>query len=452
MALSADTKRRLTVATASTSAGNELSGTLDGLVDGSLKTLSSPTTLYVETTGNDLNPGTQTQPLKSVQAALDSLRGMTIDAALTIQLGLGQFDGFIIPSDFVFATNGALEIKGTVVQVAEVTPTSGAPNGQLICNTVDLTTIPNGTFISAKPGDPYLYGTVVDHSGTTTISTTSAYTYSVGVPVQFYTLGTEILVNQNEPLLGSALVAVSNRRMDQGMIGYQLFLTNLKINASASNTRALLLGAGAIGLRGLDLSVSGSTGANYLASDTYSFGGVTRIGGTSRTVWTAYPHRSAGLFATLVNAIGTGSSGTAAFLSTAQIDAVVTASVSGAIRDVPYPFTLGTLIGTSTNCNMARVSVSCSFTGATAAIVADNRTNNVIVSSPSTGYFFAPSNTLFISLNKGGSAHIYSTTGSDNSATEISVDGATSTLAAMRALTPKAFPATPNVYGSIAYE
>lgn len=67
------------------------------------------------------------------------------------------------------------------------------------------------------------------------------------------------------------------------------------------------------------------------------------------------------------------------------------------------------------------------------------------------GRLTGANNTVAISCTFGGRLRLSSNANIAGS-TEISVDGATSTLAAMRALTPKAFPATPNVYGSVVYE
>ena len=59
-------------------------------------TIDEPLTLYVETTGNDLNPGTQDRPFKTIQAAIDSLVGKQIVANVTIRVGAGEFDGVYI--------------------------------------------------------------------------------------------------------------------------------------------------------------------------------------------------------------------------------------------------------------------------------------------------------------------------------------------------------------------
>lgn len=60
-------------------------------------------------------------------------------------------------------------------------------------------------------------------------------------------------------------------------------------------------------------------------------------------------------------------------------------------------------------------------------------------------------NTTAIIANTGGKVAVASVS-TITGTTEISVDGATSTLAAMRAASPKAFPTTPNTYGSLVYE
>ncbi len=61
------------------------------------------------------------------------------------------------------------------------------------------------------------------------------------------------------------------------------------------------------------------------------------------------------------------------------------------------------------------------------------------------------SNTLVFGLSQGVHLKVDSAS-TITGTTEISVDGVTSTLAGMRALTPKAFPAAPNAYGTVCFE
>jgi hypothetical protein len=73
--------------------------------------------------------------------------------------------------------------------------------------------------------------------------------------------------------------------------------------------------------------------------------------------------------------------------------------------------------------------------------------------SISTPYTHVPpsGNTNGVVLSRGGTCAIISTAvlGATN---ELSVDGVVGTLAALRAASPKTFPTTPNIYGTLVYE
>ena len=75
-------------------------------------TIDEPLTLYVETTGNDLNPGTVDKPFKTIQGALATLQNTLINAAVTIQIGAGTFDGFVVDQSIRTGNAGVLTIQG----------------------------------------------------------------------------------------------------------------------------------------------------------------------------------------------------------------------------------------------------------------------------------------------------------------------------------------------------
>jgi hypothetical protein len=93
--------------------------------------VDEPLTLYVETTGNDLNPGTRDQPLATIQAAIDRFRGARIDSSVLIKVGAGTFGGFqldqlAINESTTGAAGGSFTIEGTTA-LAVVSP--GANSG-----------------------------------------------------------------------------------------------------------------------------------------------------------------------------------------------------------------------------------------------------------------------------------------------------------------------------------
>lgn len=448
MALSNDTKRRLTVATASANTGNELSGILDGLVDGSLKTIGVPTTFYVETTGNDLNPGTADKPFKTVQAAIDSLRGSTITAAVTIKIGIGQFDGFFVGSDFTLASpSGALKIEGTEVQFDEVVTTSASGfTGEIICNTRDLTAIPNGSFVDSPDYglSGFIYPTI-DHSGTDRISTMLPLTISSGKTFRFYTMGTEILATAVDPLFSNTKGAVGVRRNVDSLYA-QLTLSKLKVNATTSSTRAFML-AGSMYLNMIDYTVGGSASASYLPQDAQISASVFRISGTSRTAWTAAQRNRTSFNITASYVDGTGST-TGTFLGMGQAGTSFYGTCSIPFRNVAYPMVTS---GTSPSFNTKTVSIfsASTFTGCTTCYSFTHPGCTVYVYQTTTPWFYSPgSNTTFVLVTKGAVAQIDAGV-SAASSTELSIDGATNTLATMRAASPKLLT---NTYGTLVYE
>lgn len=85
--------------------------------------------LYVDLTGKDVNPGTQAQPYRTIQAALDSLP-KTLNHRVTINVGSGNFQGVFIDG---FETRipanpnvdyAGLEIRGTMVAASVATGTN----------------------------------------------------------------------------------------------------------------------------------------------------------------------------------------------------------------------------------------------------------------------------------------------------------------------------------------
>lgn len=134
--------------------------------------IDEPLTLYVETTGSDSNDGTQNRPFKTIQRAIDFLKPYTIKASVTIQVGVGTFDGFIVEllnfrqfANFFNAafsgsgnTNGVVLNKGARCQIASIVTSLGATN-EIVLDGV------NHTLANMRAASPKLltntYGTIV---------------------------------------------------------------------------------------------------------------------------------------------------------------------------------------------------------------------------------------------------------------------------------------------------
>lgn len=105
--------------------------------------IEDPLTLYIETTGNDSNPGTLVAPFRTIQKAINYLRGFEIKAAVTLQVGIGTFDGFILDGqkmvgDSIVLTGAtglvaSITIQGTWVTATGVTSTTGTVTSSTTC-------------------------------------------------------------------------------------------------------------------------------------------------------------------------------------------------------------------------------------------------------------------------------------------------------------------------------
>jgi len=139
MGLSADTKKRLIVATTSQEAGEEIANRID-----SEPVTLSAITLYCSPTGSDTNPGTSTQPLRQIAKAL-SLVPKRIRHLVRINVAAGNYDGFEVSSFIVESssdgTPSGLHILGTF---AAPTLAQGITSGTLTAATAAV--IATGTW------------------------------------------------------------------------------------------------------------------------------------------------------------------------------------------------------------------------------------------------------------------------------------------------------------------
>lgn len=98
--------------------------------------------LYVETTGSDSNDGSQSKPLKTIQAAVNRIP-KTIKHPVNINVGVGSFTGAFIDS-FVFSTPASttigswFRIKGTMVRAS----LDGMMTGQVTSATKGVSATP----------------------------------------------------------------------------------------------------------------------------------------------------------------------------------------------------------------------------------------------------------------------------------------------------------------------
>lgn len=91
----------------------------DFLSDNNEIVVETPTALYVETTGDDRNPGTKDKPFKTIQAAIDYTAGFKRTRTVTINVGVGNFAGFrfsnLNSSTLGYLASSGITVSGTII-------------------------------------------------------------------------------------------------------------------------------------------------------------------------------------------------------------------------------------------------------------------------------------------------------------------------------------------------
>jgi hypothetical protein len=405
------------------------------------KAITTATTLYVTTAGNDsTGDGTVGAPYLTIQKALDSLLAYRITAVVTISVGAGNFAGFVA-GGYNLGVGGAVHVEGTMTVIESGTATAfSVVDGYLNIEDNTKTWVADehqGRFAAVAFGAGALvYLPIGTNSATqmsiatnnsslggntaysiaepaTKITTASSAASGVGVYFTTPSSGTQtgvgVLVRRVE--VGTGLVATARW-------GVYANLTSCTLRGSVANT-----------------------GANRLECTYCSF---------------------------LVPAAGRGISSTSALTDSGMINAqqcVFVVGTSGIGVAAAMGGQSGMRVslcqircggGTSVGFHVCGGQVtigSCGIWGAATGLKAER---HAVVDSPAVPSYLPPTfvgsgNTLAVECLTGARVTV-GPSSTLTGTTEISVDGATSTIAAMRALTPKVFPATPNAYGSYVCE
>jgi hypothetical protein len=403
-------------------------------------TIDEPLTLYVETTGNDLNPGTQDKPFRTIQGAIDSLLNVTITSAVTIKVGTGDFDGFEIPALRIIKT-GQLNIEGTRTVVTTGSITSGSGAGVVVDNVTDLSGVATGDFIDINNNS---YGAIYQKVSSNRLETTSGYNGGIGIAYTVYRNATNILPNTASL---NAFVSVLNLRSDALLANFMpVVIKYVNAEATTDESTASLEGMG-LGFYGCKFTLSGADSTGLVIA-----GNTTIQACYFRNTSDSCSSVSLSSLGRVINARiiscafdGTGST-TAHVTRGAGTGSLVNIFVSAVVINFEIPFRVDVSSVGAINGNY-----SVNIQGATTAYYFVGRRANMSISSTSFAFSNPITNTAWISVAKGASVQIAASATAQGT-TEISVDGTTTTLAAMRALSPKAFPATPNVYGTVVYE
>ena len=435
-------------------------GTLPNPLLGQRLVIDEALTLYVETSGDDANDGTYFAPFKTVQAALDWLRPYVIQAPVTIQVGIGTFDGYNIP---------ALTIeRGGRVGGTDLTAGSVTISGTLVASITGLV----GITESGAVTDASKTWTVNEHVGKMLGIDNSASVY----PIQSNT-ATRIVACSG----ASSPAGRTYTIYDFGTVIH----SNVSISASSNLTGGIVFEPGA-GARMVPVALQGSilvthqkithtptlgytcahVGSGTTAAFTECYFDVTNnsygiyvYGGSkasvSRSVFyiaktTGYGITGVGVGAEVVSAgqclfLGTGAAGQYGIGSTGAL--LVYNTGSTVFQNLGY----GVYIGLPTHSYLMGTFLQCQtgiYVRGGEALVVDSKSS--LPNWPHT----SAGNTTFIRAVYGAKVSVSSDIPSGLATTDINLDGGTTTgsLASMRALSPKALAPTPNPYGTVVYE
>jgi hypothetical protein len=435
-------------------------------------TITDPLTLYVETWGNDRNSGTSLAPFATIQAAIDYIKPFEIANLVKIKVGPGTFAPFII-SGLKFkagADYAQFLVEGTTSVV-----TSGTATLSLVDSTV-FTDATKAWVTDEHVGRIVKYTTSV--TAFTVIYANTATTLSVPLNQSSGTASYDILnldtiitgsitttpgivSTQDTPLApaSSATIGIMGSTTGQSLSG-QVSMRFLSV-VNTTDTGISARGNAYFGMNAcvVKRTTSGLTGCLNLGNT----GSVTI---TSCLFW----HTVANATALTVATTGTSPSlamSTNAYLGsgTGTGASIVTAANQSAFSGFFKNWGIGLSLSTPVlntgifsfvNCTTGvAVSsgqfVSSSFFRANTCTTAVSLTNRARAQITATSGGFV-SCTNGVVATTGSVAQIGSAVAFTTVTNELSVDGTVSTVAAMRASSPKIFPTTANAYGSYVYE
>lgn len=433
--------------------------------DNNANVLNTATTIYVATSGSDTGNGSIDQPYLTIQKAINSLVGVTINAPVTIQVGAGSFAGFSI-SGLNVTTNGYVNVKGSTSIVASPTVTGTTSSyaislsgftatadqyrGYIVANTRQTTyDSQSGAFSSNK------YAAITTNS-TTGISI--PYVTTAAGSIGF--TGAKLDILSLDTIITTPVYIYDNGgsySYPSYPNAYQVQLETLQLTSTTATP--LQAQYGTFSMNGCRLTNNGVIATIWQSISfingcylecTYGGGGSSNVAlGIGNNAGSRYIR----IAATYIrNTVNNKSSQVGIYGGTAIITSITV--------DGFYSMRLfsGTTLPTSNviqskNCNYglqndaSYLSLNaCSFESCTSGYYAIIPTSYVTMTTAAfTGC------TTAITLTYGSkcktSAGVTST-----STTDISVDGVTATLATMRGATPKSFPTTPNIYGTLVFE
>lgn len=421
--------------------------------------IDEPLTLYVETTGSDSNPGTAAKPFLTVQAALNYLKPFLIAAVVQIRVGIGTFDGFSVPDIKIQNRGnitGSLSVIGTMglatLSTGSATGTATSTSANTVNDTGQSWTSSEliGKYsLSGTIGVNELYNPIVSATSTSFVAvTTSGTTYGIYEPLTVIVNNCRLAgtSSANTCVVLGMVQTVSIQRMkletsgvsgnaftNNGIAGHSTSIVEVTLSlpsAGASTTGIVLFSGGKFSASRcvFDLKKAASTAISVSAgSVTVSF---SYVKGADKTQ---------NCFVYSVGGAATSADGVGA-ITTSSVVFDNLKSVIAPVSVFCGPIYNSVISGLFINCD-----IICNTIRGQAWFI------DIHANQPSFPFASSGNNT-FILIDKNATVQVYSSVPSGLATTDISVNGATSTLAAMRALTPKVFPAAANAYGSYVYE
>lgn len=388
----------------------------------SQRQITSPLTLYVSTGGDDSNSGTIRDPFRTIQAALDSLKGVEIAAPVTIQVGAGEFDGFIV-GGLRFYGLGSLKILGSssVLESSTLTSSANEGNGFLII------TDSNKSWTTDEWKGKYVkYSAGVFPISTNTATTLKVMTTATSVVGAYEIVEPSTIIKDAvSPIVGGTTIQILPN--DGQSLASQVTVEMVSVQTTSTGVVRIRHG----GIATL-LNVTNNRGVS-LAGGSVEITRCVIIG-------TAGISTGSNLPSSLVSAISCLIENTTAWCIHHEngIIRVGACVLNSAVGTTAIHLSGPTAVLLATGTNNVPIEINNSNVGIRAqrgavATVSGQTTTSVGLNLRGSG------NTTAIMANTGGRVAVASVANITGT-TEISVDGATSTLAAMRALTPQGLP------------
>jgi hypothetical protein len=436
-------------------------------------------TLYVETTGNDNNPGTADKPFATIQGALDSLP-RKIAHPVVVNVGAGSFagafvTGFQIDQPEAVTPGNYLSIVGTM---ATAVPATGLATGTLASATAYSTwnfptvtvtgagwTVNDlkGKFLKITGGTGSGQVMMISENSATVLtlagfwSTTpnSTSTFEIQEPATIVSTGVTTPADA-QAAAGSVygFIFENNTTGAKNLLTGRLVVSNMRITTSRT---AIIGGNGSARLwkcqaSGTTALLAAPTGSKVEIDTCYLYSTTTNQSLVSGAVFATGSLLKGGLVSIHVNTTDT-------WIRFCKLEGFtrigLSLSTSGGTLD-------GVHIdgGGAANTHGVYCATSSSFSGNTTLggggigkAVINNCVYGVYLQGPGIAGIIQQTsgtgNTTGISLSQGAKCRVDSTA-TITGTTEVSVDGAATTLATMRAATPKLIKDAD--YGTMIYE